>query len=161
VLRKRSLEEGVDFDGGLRGGGEGSLGTLRSDAETAEGAEVGGEILLVLTLELLRKVVDEPVVKVLAAQVGVTGGGLDLDGQQGHIESSSSEIVTLAGDLLVETVGDGGGSGLIDDSLDVHAGDGTGVLGSLTLRVVQVGRDNDDGVVDGGTEVRLGSLPSS
>jgi hypothetical protein len=39
-----TLDEGVNFDGGLRGGGEGSLGTLGSDAETAEGAEVGGEI---------------------------------------------------------------------------------------------------------------------
>jgi hypothetical protein len=37
-------------------------------------------------------VVDEPVVKILAAHVGVTGGGLDLDGQEGHIEGSSSEI---------------------------------------------------------------------
>jgi hypothetical protein len=60
------------------------------------------------------------------------------------------------GDLLVETVGDGSGSGLIDDLQDVHAGDGTSILGSLTLRVVEVGRDGDDGVVDGGTEVRLG-----
>ncbi|KAF9004966.1 hypothetical protein BDZ89DRAFT_1236656, partial [Hymenopellis radicata] len=41
--------------------------------------------------------VDETVVKVLTTQVSVTGGGLDLedtllDGQQGNIESSSSEI---------------------------------------------------------------------
>ena len=35
--------------------------------------------LLVLALELLDEVVDEAVVEVHTAQVGVTGGGLDLE----------------------------------------------------------------------------------
>ena len=123
--------------------------------------------LLVLALELLDEVVDETVVEVLTTQVSVTGGGLDLedallDGQKRDIESSSSEIededVTLADDLLVETVGDGGSGGLVDDTEDVHTGDGTGILGGLTLGVIEVGRDGDDSVVDGGSEVRLGGL---
>jgi hypothetical protein len=90
-------------------------------------------------LELLREVVDEPVVKVLTAQVGVTGGDLtSMVRRDTLIEGSSSEIededVTLAHDLLVETVGDGGSGRLVDDSQDIHAGDGAGVLGGLTLR---------------------------
>ena len=38
-----------------------------------------GEILLVLGLELLDEVADEPVANVLAIKVRVTGGGLDLE----------------------------------------------------------------------------------
>ena len=103
--------------------------------------------LLVLPLELLDEVVDETVVEVLTTKVSVTGGGLDLedtllDGQKGHIEGSSTEIededVPLALGLLVETVGNGGGGRLVDDTKDGKTGDSTGVLGGLTLGVVEV-----------------------
>jgi hypothetical protein len=112
-------------------------------------------------------VVDESVVKVLTTQVRVTGGSLDLedtllDGQERDIESSSSEVededVLLTGVLLVETVGDGSGGGLVDDSENVETSDQTGILGSLSLRVVEVGGDGDDGLGDGSTEVSLGGL---
>ena len=39
-----TLEEGVDLDGGLGGGGEGTLGTLASGTETTESAGVGGQV---------------------------------------------------------------------------------------------------------------------
>ena len=50
-----------------------------------------------LAEELGGKVVDEALVKVLSAQVGVTGSGLDLEdsllnGQQGHIEGAATEV---------------------------------------------------------------------
>ena len=92
-----TLKQRVDFDGGLCGGGEGMLGTFTSSRETTEGMRVGGDILLILVFELLDKVVDEKVIKVLIIQVSVTSSGLDfkdtlLDGQKQHIEGSSSEI---------------------------------------------------------------------
>jgi hypothetical protein len=123
--------------------------------------------LLILALELLGEVVDESVVEVLATQVSVTGGGLDLedallDGQERDIEGSSSEIededVALAGDLLIKTVGNGGGGGLVDDPQDVHAGDRSSVFCGLALRVVEVGGDGDDSVVGGHAEVCFGGL---
>ena len=95
-----------------------------------EGTWVGREVLLVLVLELLDKVVDEMIVEVLTTQVSVTSSGLDFEdthfnGQKGHIESSSSKIedehVTLALDLLVETVSNGSSSGFVDDMQDVQA----------------------------------------
>ena len=95
-----------------------------------EGTRVGREVLLVLALELLDKVVDKTIIKVLTTQVSVTSSGLNFkdthfDGQKGHIESSSSKIedehVTLALDLLVETVSNGGSSGFVDDTQDVQA----------------------------------------
>lgn len=121
-----------------------------------------------LSLELVGEVVNETVVEVLSAQVSVTGGRLDLEdtllnGKEGNIECSTTQIededVALTLSLLVKTVGDGSGSGLVDDTEDVEAGDKTSILSSLTLRVVEVGRDCDDGVVDGATEVGLSGLP--
>jgi hypothetical protein len=98
-------------------------------------------------------VLEEGVVKVLTTQVGVTSGGLDgedtaRDGEERDIESATSEIKDEDVALLlvlvvgrVETVGNGGGSGLVDDTEDVEAGNGTSVPGGKTLRVVEVGRD--------------------
>lgn len=85
-----------------------------------------------------------------------------LDGQQRNVESTTTQVedqdVLLALALLIQTVSDGGGGRLVDDSEDVQSGDGTGVLGGLPLRVVEVGRDGDDGVLDVTSEVGLGGL---
>ena len=162
-----TLVERVDLDGGLSRRGQCALGPLASSAKTAEGTSVGGEVLLVLALELLDEVVDEAVVEILTTQVSVTSGGLDLedtllDGQKRHIESSTTEIedehVALTSGLLVKTVGDGSGGGLVDDTKDVETSDHTSILGGLTLRVVEVGRDGNDSVGDGTTEVGLSGL---
>ena len=162
-----ALEERVDLDSGLGGRRQGALGALAGGAETAEGAGVGREVLLVLALELGAEVGDEAVVKVLTAEVGVTGGGLDLedallDREERDVERAAAQVenedVLLALGLLVEAVRDRGGGRLVDDAEDVEARDGTGVLGRLTLRVVEVGRDGDDGVADRASEVCLGRL---
>ena len=52
-------------------------------------------------------------------------------------------------DLLVEPVSDGGGGGLVDDTQHVHTGDGTGVLGGLTLGIVEVRWNCDNGILHG------------
>jgi hypothetical protein len=123
--------------------------------------------LLMLSFEFVYEVVNKTVVEVLTTQVSVTGSRLDLedtllDGEERDIEGTTTKIkdedVALTLDLLVETVGNGGGSRLVDDTQNVQARDETGVLGSLTLGVVEVGGDSDDGVVDGAAKVGLGSL---
>lgn len=124
--------------------------------------------LLGLTGELLLAVVKEVGVEVLTTKVSVTSGGLDgedtaLDVQERNIEGTTTEIVDEHVALLArlagtETVGNGGGGRLVDDTEDVEARNGTGVLGSLTLVVVEVGGDGDDGLLNLLAELGLGNL---
>jgi len=123
--------------------------------------------LLVLPLELLHEVVDESIVEILSSQVGVTGSRLDLEdtllnGKERDIESTTTEIedeyVLLASTLLVESVSDGGSGGFIDDSQNVESGDHTSILGSLSLRIVEIGGDGNDGLGDGSAEIGFRGL---
>ena len=86
-----------------------------------------------------------------------------LDGQEGDIESSSTEIenddIALTGGFLLETVGDGSSSGLIDDAEDVQPADDTSLPGGPTLGAIEVSGDGNDGPGDDSTKVRFGSLP--
>ncbi len=127
----------------------------------------GAVSYLVLALELVNEVVDESVIEILTTQVGVTSSGLDLedtllDGKERDIESSTTEIkdenVALTLNLLVQTVGNGSSSWLVDDTENVQASNETGILGSLTLGVVEVSWDGDNGVVDGSSKVGLSGL---
>ena len=100
--------------------------------------------------------------------MGITGSSLDgedttLDVEEGDIESTAAKIVDKDVALLVglvgtETVGDGGSGGLVDDTEDVEAGNGTSILGSLTLVVVEVGGDSDDGLLNLLAELGLSDL---
>lgn len=145
-----TLVEGVDLDGSLGGGREGSLRALAGGTETADGSLVASDVLLELALELLHEVVHEAVVEVLTSQVSVSTGGLDLehtglDGEEGHIECTTSQVedehVLLSLGSLVETVGNSGGCGLVDDTEDVETRDGSSILGGLTLGVVEISGD--------------------
>ena len=49
---------------------------------------------------------------------------------------------------LVEAVGERGRGRLVDDAQHFKAGDLAGVLGGLTLRVVEIGGNGDDGLID-------------
>ena len=124
-----------------------SLGLLALGSETTHGTGVALDVNTRLLLEGSDAEVDEDIVEVLTTKMGVTIGGLNfedavLDSKERHVKSATTKIedehIALALALLVETVGNGGGGGLVDDTLDVEASDGTGVLGGLTLRVVEV-----------------------
>jgi hypothetical protein len=141
--------------------------------------------LLGLAGELLLEVIEEVCVEILPAQVGaeesqwlskhiqivpdlLSSSGLDgedtaLDVKEGNIESSTTEIVDEDVPLLLglagaETVGDSGGGRLVDDTEDVKTSDGTGVLGGLTLVVVEVGGDGNDGLLNLLAELGLSNL---
>ena len=116
---------------------------------------------------ILHAEIDNAIVKVLSSEVGISSCRFDLkdsvlDGQKRDIESASTHIVNedipLATGFLVQTVGNGCGGGLIDDAENVQTRDGACILGCLALRVVEVGRDGHDGVVDLGAKVSLRCL---
>ena len=103
------------------------------------------------------------VVPIVAAEVGVAVGGLDLedavaDFEHGNIERAAAQVVD--GDLLVlllvEAVGQRGGGRLVDDAQHFEAGDLAGVLGGLALGVVEISGDGDDGLGDFLAELRFG-----
>lgn len=92
-----ALIQGINLQTGLGGRGESALCTLAGGAQTTQGTLVDAQVLLVLALELLHEMVDHAVVEVLAAQVGVSGGRLDLedailDGQNGHVKGSTAQV---------------------------------------------------------------------
>mmetsp|Transcript_20083 Transcript_20083/g.17205 ORF Transcript_20083/g.17205 Transcript_20083/m.17205 type:complete len:108 (-) Transcript_20083:418-741(-) len=99
--------------------------------------------------------------------MGITTGGFNFentifDGQKGNIESTTSEIededvsFTLA--LSVETISNSGSCGLVNNSEDVKTTDGTSILGSLSLRIVEIGRNSDNSILNGLVEESFSSF---
>ena len=140
------------------------LGLLGLLVEALEGHLVLRQVDALGLLELAHEPVDDRLVEVVAAEVVVARGGLDLehavaDLEHRHVERAAAEVEDedrLVGVLLVEPVGQRGRGGLVDDPLDVEAGDLAGVLGRLALVVVEVRRDGDHRRVDAVAEVGLG-----
>ena len=142
-------------DRGLAGRRQLDLRLLGGLLEALLGDLVGAEVDAVVVLELLDHPLDDPVVPVVATEVVVTGGGLDLDDaladlEQGHVERAATEVEDEDGLVvaLVEAVGQRGRGRLVDDALDVEARDLAGLLGGLALRVGEVRRDGDHRVGD-------------
>jgi hypothetical protein len=125
-----------------------------------------GEVDAVGLFELGEQVLMQHVVNVLAAEERVAVGGLDLEDAAGDLENrdvkrAAAQIVDgdeLAVVLGLEAVRERRSRRLVDNAVHVEAGDLAGVLGRLALRVVEVGRHSDDGVVDGVAEMCLGGL---
>jgi hypothetical protein len=72
-----------------------------------------------------------------------------VNGQERHIKGTSTKIKDE--DIgfpsrLVHAIGNGRSSRFINDTFHLHSRDGTRILGSLTLCVIKVGWDSDDGI---------------
>ena len=121
------------------------------------------EIDALSLLELLGQPVDDPLVEVVATEVGVAVCRSDLEDALGQLEDRDVEgaaAQVVDGDLLflllVEPVRQGRCGRLVDDALDVEPGDPAGILRRLALGVVEVGRDGDDRLGHLLAQVRLG-----
>ena len=115
------------------------------------------EVDALVAFELGDQPLDDRFVPVVAAQVVVAGGRFHFEGafadvEHRDVEGAAAEVEDedrLIVALFVEAVGQRRRGRLVDDPLDVEAGDLAGVLGRLPLVVVEVGGDGDDGAVDG------------
>ena len=146
-------ERQIDF--GFEQRGELHLGLFGGFLEALQRHLVFRKIDALFLLELGDDPVHDALVDVVAAEVGVAVGGFHFDDavadfEDGDVEGAAAEIVDGDGFvlLLVETVGERGRRRLVDDALDVETGDLAGVFGGLALRVVEVGRNRDDGFGD-------------
>ena len=122
--------------------------------------------------EFVGHVVDQHFVEVVAAQVRVTTGAQHLEHlgvvassaaghfQYGHVKRTATQVEDddLLVLLLVQSVGQCRGGRFVDDAHHLQTGDLARVLGGLTLRVVEVGRHRDDGLVHLVTQIRFGRL---
>ena len=137
VLRARGIggdERQVDV--GLGDGGELDLGLLGGLLQALQGELVLAQVDALLLLELVRQVLDQAHVEVLAAQEGIAIGRLHLedavaDVEDRDVEGAAAEVVDrdLGLLLLFEAVGEGGRSRLVDDAQHFQAGDLAGILG--------------------------------
>ena len=152
-------------DVGLLGGAELLLRLLARLLEALQGHRVRAEVDALVGLEFVGDVVDQLLVEVVAAEVGVAVRADDAedavgDFQDRDVERAAAEVEDadrlLA--LLIEAVRQRRGGRLVDDPRDLEAGDLAGVFGGLALGVVEVGRDGDHRLVDLVAEVGLGRL---
>ena len=158
------------IDLGLGGGGQLDLGLLGRILQALQGQHVVLQVDAGLLLELVDDVVDQTLVEVFAAQEGIAIGGQHLelvfavdlgDFDDRDIERATAQVIhrnLAVAFLLVHTEGECRGGGLVDDALDFQPGDAARILGSLALRIVEVGRHGDDRFGDFLAQVILGGL---
>jgi len=124
--------ERVNLDGGLSRRRQSALRALAGSSETTKSTSIAGDVEFGALLELINEEGNHAIVEVLATQVSVTSRGLDLEdslvnGEQRDVECSTTQVkdenVALATSTLVETIGNGGSSWLVDDAENVEARD--------------------------------------
>ena len=153
------------IDVGLRRAGQLDLGLLGRILEALQGQSVVAQIDAGLLAELVRQIVHDALVEILAAEESVAVGRLDLEHavthlQNGNVERAAAEIVNrdLAASFLVQTVSQRSRRGLVDDAKHVEPGDAARVLGRLTLGVVEIGGNRDDRLLDLLSEISFRGL---
>src|SRR5690606_165064 len=171
VLRTRRVRRDVrQVDIRLLPRRELDLRLLRSFLQPLHRERILRDVDTALFLELLRQVLDDAVVEVLAAEerVAVRREHLELmlavdlgDLDDRDVERPAAEVVhrdLAIAALLVETVRERRRRRLVDDALDLETRDAARVLRRLALRVVEVGRHRDPGLGDLLAEIVLGRL---
>jgi len=157
-----TISESLTFDFRLMSSWENTLGLFTLGTKTTESTCVAANVDTSLLLEVLKAVVDDSVIEIFTTQVSVTIGGLNFEdtvfnGKEWNIKSTTTKIenenVALTFSLLVKTVSDSSGGGFVDNTLDVETRDGTSILGGLSLWVIEISGDSDDGVLNGLSEV--------
>ena len=149
----------------LRGAGQLDLGLFGRLGQTLQSLLVLTQVNAFVRLEGLSQVIDDHFVEVIATQVRITGGGEHLKDpvthlEHGHVEGAAAQIENKDAlvALLVEAIGQSRRGGLVDDPQHLEAGDLAGILGGLTLGIVEISGNGDHRLGDGLTEIFTGVL---
>merc|ERR1719213_405651 len=160
-----AVEESLDLEAGLVGRRERALRLFDFLAQLLQRALVLGHVLASLLVKDLDEMLHDALVEVFASQVRVAVGRNNLEDavvnrEQRDVERAAAKVVdkdVLLG-LLIETVRNRRCSRLVDNPKHLKAGDRSGILGRLALRIIEVRRDGDHRVLHLLAEVVLGSL---
>ena len=142
------------------------LGLLRRFFDPGQRHKVIPQIDALGAGRFLADPIDHPLVKIVAAQVIVAGGGQHLDHafpdlDHRHVEGAAAQIVHhhLLGRAGVQAVSQGRAGGFVDDALHIQPGDGARVLGGLPLNIIKIGGHGDHRVGDRFAQIafRVGS----
>ena len=84
------------------------------------------------------------------------------DLNNGYVKGTTAQVIhgnfAIAFFVFVQTKGQRGSSGFVDDTFDVQAGNAARVFGGLTLSVVEISRNGDDRVCDFFAKVVFGGF---
>ena len=152
VLRAGCIRRDVrQVDVGGRDAGELDLCLLGGFTQALHGDLVVGEVDALGLLELVYQILGDAGVKVIAAQTVVAGRGQNFDDavadfKDRDIEGAAAQVIDHDALLLllVDAISQSCCRRLVDNTLDIEAGDLAGVLGRLTLCIGEVSRNRDD-----------------
>ncbi len=104
-------------------------------------------------------------VEIITTQSSVAASGQYLENSLGqaknrNIEGTAAQIVDRDNTfgLTIQTIGDGGRGRLVEQAQHAEPGKSRGVLGSLTLGIVEIGRNGNHRTDQLATQSRLGTL---
>lgn len=105
-----------------------TLGLFDFSAEFLDGAVILTDVLALLLLVQLDEVVHDTLIEIFTTQMSIAVGRNDLedtivDSQQRNIEGTTSQVKdqdVLLSILLVQSISDGGGRRLVDDTHNVQ-----------------------------------------
>src|SRR4051794_35791630 len=128
------------------------FGALGSLFQTLQGHPVVSQADSGLFHETFDEPIDDSLVEVFSSQVGVAGGRENfekpvLEFEDGDVERAAAEIVDRDALVLLvlESVRQRGGGGLIDDAENIQSRDLAGIARGLALTIVEIRRNSNDG----------------
>ncbi len=123
------------------------------------------QIDALILLEFIRQVINKPQIEIFTTEMGIAIGGLNFknafaDFQNGDIKGAAAQIKNRNFFLtfFVQTVGQRGRRGLIDNSQYIQTGNLAGILGCLALAVIKISRYRNDGIRHFFSQVFLGGM---
>ena len=113
---------------------------------------------------MFQQVAEQAMVEVVAAQCAVAAGGFDFKQafsqlQYGYVECAAAQVVNdkRAFRGVIQSVGNCGGSGLVEEAQDIQACQTRGIFGGLALGIVKISGYGNDGADQIATQCFFGT----